>query len=301
MKFRDISEILKSIDLDKIPMTKGAEKRNGIEYSYYRYSDEQKNMLSKILEIPSFKKKYGEEFKKYLLDTSIRTFEAKNEYYTIQNKLISISESCKFYLENFNEMYPKSNETFISIKLPNTTDLKKLGEYYIKIDKALNQVINIENINGELKFSNVDIGSNWIDISVKTTVATSIIGAIIYAACLIRNENLKYNLMLEEYKKVQIQTSFLEEVAKANEKLINAYVDREVKNIINEYELDKDDKELPNRIKNTIKDFSEMINEGLEVHPAIEAAQSIKTEYPDFKNLEAITSKVKEITDQSQK
>ena len=77
MKFRDISEILKNIDLDKIPMAEGSERRNGIEYSYYRYSAEQKNMLSKILEIPSFKKKYGEEFQKYLLDTSIRTFVAK--------------------------------------------------------------------------------------------------------------------------------------------------------------------------------------------------------------------------------
>lgn len=301
MKFKEISEILKSIKLEKLPMTQGSFRRNGIEYSYYEYSVEQKNILSKILEIPSFKKKYGEEFQKYLLGTSIKTFEFTNEYYVIQKKLISISESCKFYLENFNEMYPESNETFISIKLPDTTDLKKLGEYYIKIDKALNQVINIENINGELKFSNVDVGSTWIDISVGTVVATSIIGAIIYAACFIRNENLKYNLMLEEYKKAQVQTKFLEDLAEANEKLINTYVDKEVKNIINEYDLDKKDNELPNRIKNTIKEFSGMINEGLEVHPAIEAAQSIKTEYPDFKNLEAITSKVKEITDQSQK
>lgn len=301
MKFREISEILKNVDLNKIPMIVSSVRRNGIEYSYYIYSVEQKNILSKILEIPSFKKKYEELFQENLLKTSITEFEMNSKYVGIQSKLNSIKDTSKFYLENFNELYPESNETFISIKLPNTTDLKKLGEYYIKIDRVLNQIINIENINGELKFSNVDVGSTWIDISVGTVVATSIIGSIIYAACFIRNENLKYNLMLEEYKKAQVQTQFLEELAKANEKLINVYVDREVKNIINEYELDKKDNELPNRIKNTIKEFSGMINEGLEVHPAIEAAQNIKTEYPNFKNLEAITSKVKEITDQSQK
>lgn len=300
MKFRQISEILKNIDLNKIPMIEGSEKRNGLTYSYFKYSVEQKNFLSKILEIPSFKKNYEELFMENLLKNSIVEFERNSKYMNIQNKLILIRDTSKFYLENFYELYPETTETFISIKLPDTTDLKKLGEYYITIDRALNQIINLGEINGELKFSNVDIGSTWIDVSLGTTIATSIVGAIIYAACFIRNENLKYKLALEEYRKIQIQNDVLETIAEANKKLINSYVDKEATNIMNEFGLDKDDKELPSRIKNTIKEFSEMINEGLEVYPAIEVAQNIKTEYPNFKNLEAITSKVKEITDQSQ-
>lgn len=297
MKLRRIAEIIKDVDLNLIIMELKNRKVGNNNQNYYFYEKRQKNELKKILEIPFLSKKYGNIFEE-LLTTILDEFPFEQKYITMSNILRDISKTCEFYLENFYLIYPELDSTSLSIKLPITKNLEELGKYYVKIDKLLNQILANDIINGNVQFKNTDVGSSWIDISVGSTIGMTVLGAVVYAACYIRNQNLKFKLVEQEYEKAKLGTEALKILIDANKKLINSYVELETKNIINEY-YDENDRELHNRVKNTIYEFSAMIDKGLEVHPALEVANEIKTEYPNFNNLIEVVSKVKEITNQA--
>lgn len=297
MKFRDIANIIKSVDFKLLPMVKTKENRNYKTVQYFVYTEKQKNELKKLLDIPSIKKEYESIFNDNIFNTTMTEFPDNiifNRISTIIDD--NIIPSFEFYIKNFDALYPELNDTSLCIKLPDTKDLDEIGKYCIEINKLLNQVVVNDVINGKIEFINVDLGSTWLDICAGTTLAVEVIGALIYAACYIRNQKMKFKLYEEEYRKAKIQNDALETIAEANKELIKGYVELESRNIMNSYYAEqKNDAELCMRIKNTINEFSEMINKGLEIHPALEVAKNIKTEYPDFRHLLDVTSKVKEL------
>lgn len=297
MKFRDIANIIKSVDFKLLPMVKTEETRNYKIVQYFTYTKKQKDELKKLLDIPSIKKEYESIFNDNIFNTTMTEFPNDITFNKI-SKIIEydIIPSFEFYIKNFDILYPKLNDTSLCIKLPDTKDLNEIGKYCIEINKLLNQVVVNDSINGRIEFVNVDLGSTWLDICVGTTLAMQVVGTLIYSACYIRNQKLKFKLYEEEYRKVKIQNDVLEAIATGNKELIKSYIELESRNIMDSYYPEqKDNAELCMRIKNTINEFSEMINKGLEVHPALEVAKNIKTEYPDFSHLLNVTSKVKEL------
>lgn len=289
MKFRNIAEIIKSVDLENILL-----KSKG-NYTYY-YSNESKENLKKILQIPSINKKYGAFLKNILLVSPYEEYIENQSTNSANAMLEEIRLACLFFIENFEEIYPKINENSISIKFPETESLQELGNYYIKIDKAINNIIVNNKINGNLKFVNSDVGSIWVDVTLGASAAVYLLGNIINSAYVIKNQKVKQSLLEIEYEKANIQKEQLKVIEECNAKIIKAYTEKEVEYIMNSNFSDMNDPELKNRVKKTVIEFSEFIEKGMEVHPAIDAAEKIKIEYPDFKNPLSIVSKIKEIT-----
>ena len=54
------------------------------------------------------------------------------------------------------------------------------------------------------------------------------------------------------------------------------------------------------RIKNSIKIFSELIDKGAEIHPALIAPEQVSNLFPDIKNLLGLESKIKRISEGNQ-
>ena len=54
------------------------------------------------------------------------------------------------------------------------------------------------------------------------------------------------------------------------------------------------------RVKYTIKEFAEMIEKGAEIHPALQAPESVQNLFRDFKNVSKIESKIKQLAEKSQ-
>lgn len=161
----------------------------------------------------------------------------------------------------------------------------------------MNQVITREPINGNLKLSNFDNGSLWIDVTLGTIMATKTFAAIVSSAFYCMKEYKKLKLIEIEYQKNQIYLENLKNIKEMNKELIKKYVEREAAGILStHYNISKEtDAEFLERMKNTIIEFSKLIEKGTEIHPALEVANEIKHEFPDFKNLEFIKSKVKQI------
>lgn len=69
MKFRDIYNIIREIDIKKLDISTSSQQRNGITYQIMYIKKEQKETLRKLLEIPYFKDEFADFFIKtfYLL------------------------------------------------------------------------------------------------------------------------------------------------------------------------------------------------------------------------------------------
>lgn len=115
MKFRDIYNIIKDIDIKKLDISTSSQQRNGITYQVMYVRKEQKETLQKILEIPYFKDEFADFLNKNFLSTEIEEF-TKSEISLYKVKLIK--DVIMFYRTCFEKMYPELNEFSISIKIP---------------------------------------------------------------------------------------------------------------------------------------------------------------------------------------
>lgn len=288
MKFRDIFNILKENEIDIFEYSSV----NGV----FECSLEVKKKLKKILEIPAFIN-YKKDIKESFLLNDFTRYNLNED----QNKIgyRSIGEVIKLseiYLRNFENLYPKLDEYSISIKLPNNNNIGQMGKVYSDLDKILNQVLSFPEINSNIKISNFDNGSFWLDIKLGSLAAVTLVSCLTYSASYIYMEKMKYKLIEIEYEKAEIQKEHLKNLVDANKSLLDLYIKKEAKNLIeNNYSDSKEDPEIMERVIFSIEKLSELIKEGTEIHPALEVSNEIKNEFPDLRYLENLTSKVKEI------
>ena len=189
------------------------------------------------------------------------------------------------------------SELSLEIRLIEYESIDKIGKDLIKIDKLINQVITNEKINGNYKFSSFDIGSSWIYIILSSILSLNLIAAVIWSACVIRKKMIEGSILNEKLKQMKIQTSSLEDIKKANQELIDNAIVAEAQNILNIFDLDNTDNEYLNRIKNSIKEFSELINRGVEVHSSLFAPEKSKNVFPNYSSLNIIESQIKAISE----
>ncbi|KAF0178855.1 MAG: hypothetical protein FD161_1614 [Limisphaerales bacterium] len=75
-------------------------------------------------------------------------------------------------------------------------------------------------------------------------------------------------------------------------------VEGEAKNIAAEHLKGEVSPETLERVKFSLREFSAMIEEGAEIHPALQAPESVKNLFPNFKDLMGIESRTKLIEDE---
>lgn len=296
MRLRERFNIINSIDFNLLRLTTSYEMVNGKNISVVKITERQKEEIKKILEIPELEKRYKKEFAEGILEVSYILFES-DKVSLLVVKLNKIIDMLMLFKEIFIDVYPSLDDKSVSIKLPDSYDVIEIGEIYKKIGKSLNQVITKEPINGNLKLSNFDNGSLWIDIMLGTTAAVHVFASIVWSASYCMKEYKKLKLIEIEYEKNEISLENLKNIKDMNKELMKKYVEKESENILTEhYEITgQEDPDFLERMKNTIIEFSKLIEKGTEVHPALEVANEIKHEFPDLSKLEFLDSKIRKI------
>ncbi|MCS5420752.1 MULTISPECIES: hypothetical protein [Psychrilyobacter] len=290
MKMKKIFDIINDIDINDliIPVTS----QQGIQI--VTISEEFRRTVKRILEIESFKK-HEKILKDAFFNDNFVTYKYDSKIQKASSILNQIALSSRMYAENFGELYPKSDEHTISIKLPTPSSFDDLSKVYKSLDTAISQVIFHDEIVGsKIEIKNFDNGSFWTDISLGCMVAVHVVGSVVWASGFINNQKIKLKLHEQEVERIQLSNDHLKIVKDAHKKLIKQYIEMEAKAIQDKHFTSNDSEHLE-RIKNSIKEFSTLIEKGTEVHPALEVAKEIKTEYPDFKKLSFIQSKIPQI------
>lgn len=287
MKFRDIFNIMKVNILTKDEWELTNDGR-------VKCLPSAKLKLKKILEIPVFNE-YSSNLEKTFFSNDITDY-TRNNIKEGCNNVITIINLSNMYLRNFEELYPELDEYSISVKLPDNNDIGEMGKTYSELDKILNQVLSYPEITSNVKISNFDNGSYWLDITLGSLAAVKIVSYLTHAAAYIYKKRIEIKLNETDYDKAKLEKNHMEIIVNANEKLLNMYIEKEARNLIdNNYSESKEDKELMMRVMTSVERLSALIEKGAEIRPALEVSDEIKDEFPDLRYLENLISKVKEI------
>ena len=221
----------------------------------------------------------------------LRTSEAM-AILSLAHALIGRAEAIKNALEN--EEQP---ENCVYIKLPDENDLQQMVSNLDRFRMALSQTILNKEIKGKLQVENWESGSFWLTVCVGSAVAVAVIGSLAWAAAVVTKKIQEAKIFNEFARGLSIKNDSLEDLKHGQDKMIDLMLANEAKHIEVEFYPDSSDPEQTERLKHAINTFSDLIQRGAEVHPALNAPEQVSNLFPNFQNLLAIQSKVKQITE----
>lgn len=203
----------------------------------------------------------------------------------------------KMLLEIAEEFAPTIRENTIAIKLPDKSDFVDVAKSVSQIQKSMTQIIVHPDIGGYPQVDSFEHGSLWINICVGSAMAVSLVGSATWSAVVIQKKMTENKILEEVLKSKQLSNEHLSAVVEANKKELDNLLDIEAQHVYKEcYKQIKDvDHELIIRIRESIKVFSELIEQGAEIHPALMAPEKASNLFPDFKAIGTVESKVKQI------
>jgi hypothetical protein len=185
-------------------------------------------------------------------------------------------------------------ENSISIKLPDTKDFEDLSKTSAIFHTILSQSIINDQINGEVKIENVENGSIWLDIYVGSAAAVTLLGGLGWAGAVIFKKIQEGRIIQEHVKSLEIKNESLQEIQMAQKKALDLMIESEAKHIHSENFTGGNPEQIE-RLKHSIKLLAEQIDKGAEIHPALNAPESVKNLFPDTKNLIGLESKIKKL------
>lgn len=232
-------------------------------------------------------------------DTMVISTEIYNPFIQNYNQLIN---KCNIILELIGKAFPEQDKNTVSFKLPDIKTISELKKVLNDIDTALNQSLSNNYFNGGTEIRNFDSGSFWIDIAIIGGPAITFFAGIIWSAAVVRKKMLEGDLLKEKHNQLKLKTETMEDLKLALTAQVNTCIEMEAKSLISQNtKIKKDDNEYLERLKLSIKKFAELIYKGAEIHPSLMAPEESKNLFPDFSNLLNITSKIKEIPENTDK
>ena len=165
------------------------------------------------------------------------------------------------------------------------------------LQKCISQIILHPKIDGKLEIDSWESGSRWMNLYLGSALAVGIVASTAWSGAVVYKKVQEGRIFAEYARGLAIKNDSVEEIAAKQQEAISALVSEEAKRIQVKYYDEDEDNENFERIKFSIKLFSELVEKGTEVHPALTAPESVQNLFPDFKNLESIVSQTKLLTD----
>jgi len=219
------------------------------------------------------------------------------EYSTIIKNINRIKEDVTLLLDSF-EIALGSHELVsdktISVKIKKLKNLDELLEIVDKLKKVIQLPLSEYSEGGEVKIENFDSGSFWFDFLLPSAAGVTLIGTIAWAGAVIYKKYLEAFAFRSYAEGLEIQKDHLENLKEAAKKKIDLDIEAEATLIQNNF-LNPNDVEQLARLKLSIKEYSKLIQKGVEIQPALTAPEKVTNLFPNYKALELLESKVKQI------
>jgi hypothetical protein len=217
-----------------------------------------------------------------------------NEGRQLKNQVDEIVKLVTALSTTISEIGGEVNPDSVSIKLPPVNDFDDLSKVSADFHKIINQAIVNDQINGQVRIDNVENGSIWLDVYLGSTAAVSLVGGLAWAAAVIYKKIQEGKLITEHVKSLKIKNESLKEIQEKQKDALSLMIDAEAKNLYNE-NFDGDNNEQIERLKNSIRLLSNLIEQGAEVHPALNQPENVKNLFPKMNQLQSVESKIKKL------
>ncbi len=206
-----------------------------------------------------------------------------------------VRSGCYALLMILKELYDeKEDESTIYVRMPKIKDLEDLSKKSKVLHNAISQSILDPSIKGTIKVKSYDIGSLWIVISVGSVLAVKLIGGIVWAAAVIRKKKMEFKTFEQHVKHLEIKTESMEDLKDAQKKQLEVSLEAEADNLVAQF-YKGGNAEKRERVKYSIKLISDLMDKGVEIHPALNACNEVGNMYPDYTNIRLIESRIHEL------
>jgi len=213
-----------------------------------------------------------------------------HEIFRISNYIVNASASL---LKVFKKLLPPSEEFSIGLKLPEPSDFESLVKSMSVVQKALSQVLTNDIIKGHLKINNWEFGSYWIELILNTQAAVTLVAGIAWSACVISKKFKEGKILGQQIKSLEIKNESLQDILESQRKATSQLIEYESKGLLVKHFGSDEDNEYFERLKLAVRTFAELIQKGAEVHPVLNAPETIQNLFPNFKTLDSLTSQIK--------
>jgi hypothetical protein len=213
----------------------------------------------------------------------------------IRAKLDILISMVKSLNKAFSEITTTSSENSISIKLPEIKDFDDLSKTANIFNQIFTQSIINEEINGEVSIESFETGSVWIDVYLGSVTAITLIGSLAWSAAVVFKKIQEGRIIEEHVRSLKIKNESLKEIKEAQKKAIDLMIDAEARQLYSEnFTSDKNNEQIE-RLKHSLRLLAEQIEKGAEIHPALNAPETVSQLFPDMKKLDLIESKIKKL------
>lgn len=206
-----------------------------------------------------------------------------------------VRSGCHALLMVLKELYKeKEDDTTIYVQMPKIKDLEDLSKKSKILHNAISQTILDPHIKGAIKVRAYDIGSLWIIMTVGSVLAAKFIGGLVWAAAVIRRKKIEFKTFEQHIKSLEIKTESMVDLKDAQKKQLEVSLEAEAGNLVAQF-YKSGNAEKIERVKYSIKLISDLMDKGVEVHPALNASTEVESMFPDYGNIRLIESRIKEL------
>jgi len=193
------------------------------------------------------------------------------------------------------ELYDETeDDSTIYVQMPKIKDLEDLSKKSKILHNAISQSIMDPFINGTIKVRAYDIGSLWIIMTVGSVTAVKLIGGLVWAAAVIRKKKIEYKKFEQHVKSLEIKTQSMVDLKDAQKKQLEISLEAEAVNLVSQF-YRGGNAEKTERVKYSIKLISDLMDKGVEIHPALNATKAVGNMFPDYSNIRLIESRIQEL------
>lgn len=219
----------------------------------------------------------------------------RNILYNKMNTIIELYESMG--------LAETKNPNAIDIKLPPCEDLDEYIKYLEKIEFIFTQCPFLQCDGEVLKFDSVDVGSNWLRLTIATASTCMLLNNtahLVDNALTLRSHYISIQQQEEKLKSMQLKNEMAEELIKAFDLLRNAYMDDVIVQL--EKDLDKSlDPEERDKTERSLEKLVLLLDKGGEIYPSLDAPDDIQLLFPKIESsLELPDNIVKYLEDKSE-
>lgn len=258
------------------------------------------NILKSLRTIPYFKNKVD------LIYNSIPVFIKSSPQpkidISIKNKFLNahlvLVQNMKTIIELYESMNISEKEKGIDVKIPNCQNLKEYIKYLNDIDFVFSQCPYLLHKDETIKFSFVDVGSNWLTfiIEVSAGAATSFyilnnLAKIVDKAMILKSH---YSSIKEQEENLKIARQ-KRELAEEEKEIFNTLKKYYMKDISDSLENEiapLDDGDQRGRLEKSLEKLSNLLDKGVEIYASLDVPKEIQVLFPAIEEQEKLSDSI---------
>lgn len=217
---------------------------------------------------------------------------SNSTYQRFSALLTELSVRVHYVLDALNEHVKLTPEDCIRVKLPDTSDLAMASGVMQDIDTILNQVVANDHLNGQVRLHGLAEGSHWVDICLGSAGAFQFVAALVRMYFSIKKFQVEQRAREEMLRDVTLQVDLREALAKALVADFDNYVHKQMAELLDQSGVPSTDKEYPLRVENSLRRLGELLEKGLEIHPALSAPMEMRKLLPEPSQLFEVIKKL---------